>query len=108
MDGFDHTLSGYLEENQVPTADDLIDAFGPPEAMAEVLMAEVTTQEHTAYRKRTLARKVLASIAVVILAILTIYIWFFKNVGLASTNELTEIPPSCSETYNTESEEGTK
>ena len=35
-------------------------------------------------------------------------IWFFKNVGLTSTNELTDIPVNWSETYNTVSEDDSK
>ena len=108
MGGFNRTLSAYLEEHPSPSADDLIAAFGPPEAMVEVLMAEVTAQEHAIYCKKTLARKILISIAAVILAIFTLYIWFFKNVGLTSTNELTDTPVNWSETYNTVSEDDSK
>ena len=108
MVGFNRTLSAYLEEHSSPNTDDLIAAFGPPEAMAEALMAEVTAQEHAMYCKRTLAGKILICIMVVILAFFTLYIWFFKNVGLTSTNELTDIPVNWSETYNIVSEDDSK
>ena len=104
-DGFNQTLTAYLEEHSNPTIDDLAIAFGPPEEMAEVLMAEVTTQEHAKYRKRILCNRILISLLVVVLVLFTFQIWFYKKVGLTSTNDLNQVPVDWSETYNTVEED---
>lgn len=86
LDGFDQTLATYLEEHSDPTIDNLAVAFGPPEEMAENLMAEVTPQEIAQHRRNSLLLRVLAGILIVVLLLSTVYIWFFKNNGLTIIN----------------------
>ena len=91
MDGFDHTLSGYLEENQNPTADDLVNAFGPPKEMADVLISNLSQSERTQYRKTTLLGKILLATLVVLFLALTAYIWSFKTKGLTAIDEASKL-----------------
>lgn len=97
--GFDQSLATYMEDANAPAMEDLCAAFGPPEEMAEVLMAEVTSQEQTQHRKNMLCKEILAVILAVILVVFTIYIWFYKEVGLTITDDLNHVPNSWSETY---------
>ena len=108
LTGFDQTLTAYLEENSNPSMEELSAAFGPPSEMAKVLMAQITDQEHTMYRNRTLCTKILTSIIFVILISFTIYIWFYKSVGLTSTSELNQIAVDWAETSNGASEDTSK
>ena len=87
LDGFNRVLTAYLEEHSNPTIDDLTIAFGPPKAMAEVLMAELTPKEHTQYRKTVLLQKILLAALAVLLLVLTVYIWFYKTNGLTTVDE---------------------
>ena len=88
LEGFDKTLDTYLEEYSNPTREDLVAAFGPPEEMAEILMTEVTPQEQAQYRKFTLFKQILTIILVILLAISTVHLWFYKEVGLSSTDDV--------------------
>lgn len=82
LNGFDQTLTAYLEEHTNPTVNDLTIAFGPPNEMAEILMAELTNQEQTQYRRNILLRKLFLVAFALVFLVLTIYIWFFKTTGL--------------------------
>lgn len=93
---FDNTLDAYLEEHTEPTIDDLSAAFGPPEEMASILMAQTTPQEQAHYRKKTIAIRALAYIFASILMLLTIYIWFVKEVGVTSVDHSGIIGPTSS------------
>lgn len=88
LEGFDGMLTRYLEENPSPTPDDLSGAFGAPEEMAHVLMAEVTPRETEQYRRRSLFTGILAAFLAAILLFFTVYIWFYKEVGLTVVNEV--------------------
>ena len=94
--GFDNTLDAYLEEHTEPTIDDLSTAFGPPEEIASILMAQASPQEQAHYRKKTIAIRALAYIFAGILVLFTIYIWFVKEVGLTSVDHSGIIGPTSS------------
>ena len=87
--GFDKTLNTYQEEYIAPSMDDLITAFGPPEEMAKILMAEVAPQELAEYSKNALIQKILAVFFAVFLALFTFYILFVKEVGLTTSDRST-------------------
>lgn len=99
---FDHILSAYAEEHDTPAMDDLTAAFGPPEEMADMLMSEVPSQEQKRYRKRTLLMQLLIGVLALVLALSTIYIWFYKDTGLSSSDELNIIDHNVHSTIDTE------
>ena len=108
LTGFDQTLTAYLEENSNPSMEELSAAFGPPEEMAKVLMAELTAQEQTQYRRNILIRRLFLTALALVFLVLTIYICFYKSVGLTSTSELNQIPVDWAESSNAASEDSSK
>lgn len=88
LSDFDRLLSTYLDEYPDSTMDELIAAFGPPEAVASELMRQLTPQEVNQHRNSRLTLRILALVVAVFLSLATIYIWFFKEVGLTTTNEM--------------------
>lgn len=88
LKNFDQSLLAYAMEFDNATLDDLYLAFGPPKEMAEILMTEVTPQEQAQYRKFTLFKQILTLIFAILLAISTVYLWFYKEVGLSSTDDV--------------------
>lgn len=82
LDGFDQTLAVYLEERGEPTMDDLTAAFGPPEEMADTLMEGVTEQEKEQYHKTTLCLRIITSVLLALFIAFTVWLYFFKEVGL--------------------------
>lgn len=92
MRQFDNTLNIYLDDHggtaTCLSEEDLHNAFGPPEEMAEILLTDTTSQERTQYRKSRLVTKVLITFIIAALAFLTIYIWFIKNVGITSVDDV--------------------
>lgn len=102
LGGFDQTLATYLEENNSPTTDDLITAFGPPEQIAAILMAEVSPQEQTQFKITSLLSRILAGFLVVVLLAFTIYIWFYKDTGLTSYNGAGIINESANSSSNSD------
>ena len=101
---FDNTLDAYLEEHTEPTIGDLSAAFGPPEEMASILMAQTSPQEQAHYRKKTIVIRALAYIVAGIFVLFTIYIWFVKEVGLTAVNGSGIISPTSSN-YSNEQED---
>jgi len=100
---FDNTLDAYLEEHTEPTIGDLSAAFGPPEEMASILMAQTTPQEQAHYRKKTIAIRALAYIFAGILVLFTIYIWFLKDIKVTAVDSSGIISPTSSN-YSNEQE----
>lgn len=108
LTGFVQTLTAYLEENSNPSMEELSAAFGPPREMAEVLMTQISNQEYAIYRRKTLCLRILTSILIVVVVLFTLYVWFYKSVGLTSTNDLDQVPIDWSETSNTVTKDGSK
>lgn len=92
--GFDQTLNIYLYENESPTFADLCAAFGSPEVMADILMAQVTPLEQKNYQRICTIKKICISILLVSFVIFTIWLFFFKEVGLTYTDGGDMIAPS--------------
>lgn len=87
LEKLDTLLASYTEENGAVTAEDLILAFGPPEETARTLMAEVTPQEHTLYRRRKVAIRILSGILSAFILLFTVYIYFIKSIPVEYHNE---------------------
>lgn len=62
-----------------PTYAQLVTAFGPPEEMAGELMRDVASQEHRAYQRQTLLRRVIFAVLLLTLVGFSIYITFYKH-----------------------------
>lgn len=63
---FDVMLNGFLEETVCPSSEQLEDAFGPPENMAETLLTSVSTEDLAHYQKHHRVTRVLIKALVVI------------------------------------------
>lgn len=85
---FDKTLGAYLKEYDNPSMDELIAAFGPPEEMAKIIMTEVTPLEQARYRRFVLFKQMLTLFFAILLTISTVYLWFCKEVGLNSSDNM--------------------
>lgn len=79
MEQFERSLSCFLEDYPSPTYAELTDAFGSPEEMASVLMENVTEEEQEWYRKRKKLLKILAGLAIALLVVYTVYLYFIKE-----------------------------
>lgn len=66
MKPFLHTLALYLNEKPDPYEEDLLEAFGPPEELAEFMMESVTPAQRTRYR---VGRWTVRIVAVVLVAV---------------------------------------
>lgn len=92
MARFEDTLKVYLEDfgwpNNSPSEQDLVNAFGPPAQMADILLADTTAEEQARYRKKKKVKKAIAAILIAVLVLLTVYIWIYKDVGITSVDDV--------------------
>lgn len=92
MARFEDTLKVYLEDfgwpNNSPSEQDLVNAFGPPAQMADILLADITAEEQARYRKKKKVKKAIAAILIAALVLLTVYIWIYKDVGITSVDDV--------------------
>ena len=79
LDEFSHSLDGFLEENPDATFADLSNAFGPPEEMARILMAEISEEETRKYRLHVRFKRILAGFCAAAVLIFTFYVFFWKE-----------------------------
>ena len=79
LDRFNASLSVFLEDNPSPAFEDLVSAFGPPEEMAAVLMAEISETESVRYHKAVLFKRAIAGVLVAVFLIFTGYIYIKKE-----------------------------
>lgn len=91
---FQVMLSSFLEENPNPTAEELHTAFGPPEAMAEVLSDGISPEEKARYQNGKKLRRVMAGILAALVLLATIYVFFIKQRPLTSVDD--DIPGTTS------------
>ena len=80
-----------LEETPEPSLNQLREAFGPPEEMAQVLMTEVSPEEKAEYRRNRQMRRIAAGIIVVVFVLFTMYVYFEKQKPLTVINEANEL-----------------
>lgn len=90
LEKFDHSLNSFLEEHPTVTQPDLINAFGPPEEMANILMEGVCPQEQTRYDKRKLFFGITIGILVVVLLLFTMYVCFVKEIPMETNDVIFE------------------
>ena len=76
---FDCMLNGFLDENPDASFDDLCSAFGPPEEMARILMAEISEEETRKYRLHVRFKRILAGFCAAAVLIFTFYAFFWKE-----------------------------
>jgi hypothetical protein len=88
MDEFGGMLDSFLEDNPSPTPDELRAAFGSPEEMARQLSANISAAESLQYSRGVVAKKVLAIVLVVLLALATVYVFFVKEISFTVVDEL--------------------
>ena len=75
----DSCLELYLEEHPSPTNEDLINAFGPPEEMSNVLMNELSAEETQNYHKFVIIKRAITAVLLTLLIFLTVYVFFIKE-----------------------------
>ena len=92
MARFEDTLKVYLEDfgwpNNSPSEQDLVNAFGSPAQMADILLADTTAEEQARYRKKKKVKKAIVAILIAALVLLTVYIWIYKDVGITSVDDV--------------------
>lgn len=87
---FRFSLDSYLEDNPAPSQADLLNAFGTPADMGQVLMEAVSTAEIEKYRKRTLVLKIVTAILWAAILIQVIYSSLFKEYTIVADDSITE------------------
>lgn len=80
MERFSDYQNRVLEEYPEPTTEQLVQAFGPPEAMARELLEEVPPQEQTKYRRNRLVWRICAGILATLLILFAFYSFFLKSI----------------------------
>lgn len=82
---FDDSLSAFLEDYPAPAYDQLETAFGPPEAMAGILLEHVSDAEKINYQRRRTLVCVLSGILAAFFIAFTVYVYFLKEVTVVET-----------------------
>ena len=65
----------------------LREAFGPPEEMAQVLMTEVSPEEKAEYHRNRRIWRIVAGVIAVVLLLFTMYVYFEKQKPVTIINE---------------------
>ncbi len=85
---FRDSLEAFLEDHPSPTADDLRNAFGPPEVMANILMESVSQGDRMKYWRYQKMKRAVIVILTVLFMIYVGFILFWKQKPITSTNEI--------------------
>lgn len=88
LNHFEYMLLHFLSDNGSPTTEDLHQAFGTPDEMAQTLMAQVSPEEQAQYRRVLIIKRVLIGILLTMFLVLTTYIYFYKEKPINVTDEL--------------------
>lgn len=91
LEKFRGALLVFLEETPEPSMNQLREAFGPPEEMAQVLMTEVSPEENTEYRRNRRIRRIAAGVIAIVFALFTMYVYFGKQKPLTITDEVNNL-----------------
>ncbi|MGM9641055.1 MAG: hypothetical protein ACI3V3_06780 [Faecousia sp.] len=94
MERFSDYQSRVLEEYPEPTTEQLVQAFGPPEAMARELMEEVPPQEQTKYRRNRIVCRICVGVLAVLLILLVAYGYYQKSIPVEVNDTITIIDES--------------
>jgi len=84
---FQSMLNTLLADCPAPTKQDLYDAFGSPEELANTLSEEITQEDTARYRRMQNARRIIAGIIASLLLIVTVYVFFVKQKPITSYDE---------------------
>ena len=87
LNRFQAMLDAFVEDHAAPTVEDLLIAFGTPEAMAEVLSEGVSEEETKRHKNVKLLQKICSAIFVVIFVLFSIYVFFLKEMPMTSVDE---------------------
>ena len=87
LEKFRGALLVFLEETPGPSLNQLHEAFGPPEEMAQVLMTEVSPAEKAVYCRNRRIWRIVAGIIAVVFVLFTMYVYFEKQKPLTVINE---------------------
>lgn len=79
LNSFDSTCRAFLSENPDPSQAQLTQAFGTPEEMAGVLMAEVSEEDRKRYRRVHALRLASVCVCAALFLALTVYVYFLKE-----------------------------
>ncbi len=72
-------LNAFLEDDPAPNRAALEAAFGAPEELAATLMEELTPRERGQWKKQKLSVRVVCVVLVLLLAVFSIYTFFYKE-----------------------------
>ena len=89
---FQSMLNTLLADCPAPTKQDLYDAFGSPEELANTLSEEITPEDTARYRRMQNARRIIAGILIGLLLIASVYVFFVKQKPLVSVDEHIDYP----------------
>lgn len=87
LEKFRGALLVFLEETPEPSMNQLREAFGPPEEMAQVLMTEVSPEEKAEYHRNRRIWRIVAGVIAVVLLLFTMYVYFEKQKPVTIINE---------------------
>ena len=79
MEQFDCVLDTFLEECPMPEYIQLLEAFGPPEEMASIMIGYVSEDEEKNYERVKSLWKYLKIALIVLLAAISLYIFLVKE-----------------------------
>ena len=103
----DRLLDTYTEEHDKVSIEGLITAFGSPEEMARTLMFDVTSDELAQYRKKNKIKKAILCALLAAFIAFTVWLYFFKEVGLTSHQQIITIDENTDSTHSIIDEEHT-
>ena len=79
LEQFRDKLAEFLEERPDPNRQALVEAFGPPEEMAQVLMETVSAEEKSQYRRQIVFTRIGVAFLIALLLAFFVYIGFLKE-----------------------------
>lgn len=91
LEKFRGALLVFLEETPEPSMNQLREAFGPPEEMAQVLMTEVSPEETAKYRRNKRIRLIAAGAIAVVFVLFTMYVYFEKQKPITIIDEVNDL-----------------
>ena len=77
---FRRSLEDFLVENSEPTFDALVEAFGTPEEMAKILMADVSSKELASRKVLLYVKRAIAVVLVLLFLALTYHVYVQKSI----------------------------
>lgn len=89
---FQSMLDSFLDEHPVATAEDLITAFGPPEAMASLLCEDLTEADRRSYYRKQQLIRITGGILIVLLLLFSFHVFFQKQHPMVSVDSFSTGP----------------